>query len=55
MKRVEFTFYDWPEFEKFLNQLPNKDAAKLLTIISKIERKLLRGEQNLFEGGEDSE
>ena len=37
MKRIEFDYYDWNEFEKFLDSLPTKDAAKLVTIIRKIE------------------
>ncbi len=37
MKRIEFEYYDWPEFEAFLNQLPSKDAAKLYATINNIE------------------
>jgi phage-related protein len=37
MKRIEFDYYDWNEFEKFLDSLPTKDVAKLVTIIRKIE------------------
>ena len=37
MKVIEFDFYNWGEFEEYLNSLPNKDAAKLLAIIDKIE------------------
>ncbi len=37
MKPIEFDYYDWQEFERFLDQLPDKDAAKLLATIQKIE------------------
>lgn len=37
MKKLEFEFYDWPEFKDFLDKLPNKDAAKLTAIINNIE------------------
>lgn len=37
MKKIEFDYYDWDEFEHFLNHLPTKDAVKLVTIIRKIE------------------
>lgn len=37
MKIIEFDYYNWSEFEAYLDDLPDKDAAKLLAIISKIE------------------
>lgn len=37
MKRLEFEYYNWSEFETFLNQLPSKDAAKLYATINNIE------------------
>ena len=37
MKKIQFDYYDWDEFEHFLNQLPSKDAAKLVVTIQKIE------------------
>lgn len=37
MKVVEFDYYDWNEFESYLNDLPDKDAAKLLAVINNIE------------------
>lgn len=39
MKVLEFDYYDWDEFEKYLDSLPDKDAAKLLATIDKIEEK----------------
>lgn len=30
-------YYDWDEFESFLDSLPDKDAAKLLAVINNIE------------------
>lgn len=37
MKVIEFDFYDWDEFEDYLDSLPDKDAAKLLAVINNIE------------------
>lgn len=37
MKKIEFDYYDWVEFKLFLEQLPDKDAAKLVATIQKIE------------------
>lgn len=37
MKKIEFDYYDWDEFKLFLEQLPDKDAAKLVATIQKIE------------------
>ena len=35
MKKIEFDYYDWQEFENFLDQLLDKDAAKLVVTYSK--------------------
>lgn len=32
----EFSFYDWAEFAKYLDSLPDDDAAKLTLTIEKI-------------------
>ena len=37
MKKLEFDYYDWNEFKHFLDQLPDKDAAKLIATIQNIE------------------
>jgi hypothetical protein len=37
MKKLRFSYYDEKEFQEFLDQLPNKDAVKLITIIQNIE------------------
>ncbi|GEO70143.1 type II toxin-antitoxin system RelE/ParE family toxin [Levilactobacillus acidifarinae] len=37
MKTLEFSYYDWPEFESYLDILSDKDAAKLVETIKKIE------------------
>lgn len=37
MKKIEFEYYNWQEFEQFLNQLPIKEAAKLVVTIQNIE------------------
>ena len=37
MEKVQFDYYDWNEFEQFLNHLPDKDAAKLIATIQNIE------------------
>lgn len=37
MKIIEFEYYDWPEFEAYLDSLSDKDAAKLLAVIGNIE------------------
>lgn len=37
MKVIEFDYYDWNEFKKYLDSLPDKDAAKLLSVINNIE------------------
>jgi len=35
---MEFQYYDWEEFKKFLNSLPNKDATELTELIFKIQK-----------------
>ena len=30
---MEFSYYDWNEFKHFLDQLSDKDAAKLIATI----------------------
>lgn len=37
MKVIEFDYYDWNEFKKYLDSLPDKDTAKLLAVINNIE------------------
>jgi hypothetical protein len=37
MKKMEFDYYDWNEFKQFLDQLPDKDAAKLIATIQNIK------------------
>lgn len=37
MKKLFFDYYDWAEFQRFLDSLPSKDAVKLTKLISKIE------------------
>lgn len=37
MKVIEFDYYDWNEFEEYLDSLPDKDTAKLLAVINNIE------------------
>ena len=37
MKKLVFDYYDWAEFQRFLDSLPSKDAVKLTKLISKIE------------------
>ncbi|TPR42311.1 type II toxin-antitoxin system RelE/ParE family toxin [Apilactobacillus micheneri] len=37
MKSIIFSYYDWEEFESFLDRLPVKDAVKLSDRIQKIE------------------
>lgn len=37
MKKIEFSYYDWNEFKNFLDQLSDKDAAKLIATIQNIE------------------
>lgn len=59
MKIIEFNYYDWTEFENYLNTLSDKDAAKLLAVINNIEEQGLaiaerqkwtkKLEQNLYE------
>ena len=34
---MEFSYYDWNEFKNFLDQLSDKDAAKLIATIQNIE------------------
>ena len=49
MEKFEFDYYDWAEFEQFLNQLPDKDAAKLIATIQNIENNgLLVAERQLW-------
>ncbi|KRM91872.1 type II toxin-antitoxin system RelE/ParE family toxin [Fructilactobacillus florum] len=38
-KKFKFDYYDYPKFEKFLDSLNDKDAAKLVVRISEIENK----------------
>ena len=48
MEKFEFDYYDWAEFEQFLDQLPDKDAAKLIATIQNIENNgLLVAERQL--------
>lgn len=42
MKNITFDYYNWDEFKAFLDALPSRDAAKLVTTISKIEEYGLR-------------
>lgn len=37
MKVIEFDYYDWNEFEEYLDSLSDKDATKLLAVINNIE------------------
>ena len=37
MEKFEFDCYDWAEFEQFLDQIPDKYAAKLIATIQNIE------------------
>lgn len=37
MKKIDFDYVNWNEFEHFLDCLPDKDAAKLVSTIQKIE------------------
>lgn len=37
MKKIVFDYYDWNEFKQFLDELPDKDAAKLIATIQNIE------------------
>ena len=39
MKVINFDYYDWDEFEEYLDSLSDKDAAKLLAVINNIEEK----------------
>ena len=49
MKKVEFDYYDWNEFKQFLDQLPDKDAAKLIATIQNIENNgLIIAELQMF-------
>ena len=49
MEKFEFDYYDWAEFEQFLDQLPDKDAAKLIATIQNIENNgLLVAERQLW-------
>ena len=32
-EKIEFSYYDWNEFKNFLDQLSDKDAAKLIETI----------------------
>lgn len=49
MKKVEFDYYDWNEFKQFLDQLPDKDAAKLIATIQNIENNgLIIAERQLW-------
>lgn len=35
---MTFDYYDWAEFESYLNHLPAKDAAKLTQTIANVEK-----------------
>ena len=49
MEKFEFDYQDWAEFEQFLDQLPDKDAAKLIATIQNIENNgLLVAERQLW-------
>jgi len=49
MKRIKFDYYDWNEFKQFLDQLPDKDAAKLISTIQNIENNgLIIAERQLW-------
>lgn len=49
MKRIEFTYYDWNEFKRYLDQLADKDAAKLIATIQNIENNgLIIAERQLW-------
>ena len=37
MEKIKFDYYDWHEFEQFLNHLSDEDAAKLIATIQNIE------------------
>lgn len=37
MKVIELDYYDWDEFEEYLDSLSDKDDAKLLAVINNIE------------------
>ncbi|MHB9953669.1 type II toxin-antitoxin system RelE/ParE family toxin [Ligilactobacillus murinus] len=37
MEKIKFDYYDWREFEQFLNHLSDEDAAKLIATIQNIE------------------
>lgn len=37
MQKLRLSYYDEKEFQEFLDQLPNKDAAKVIIIIQNIE------------------
>ncbi|MGN1284310.1 MAG: type II toxin-antitoxin system RelE/ParE family toxin [Candidatus Limosilactobacillus intestinavium] len=39
MNRFEFEYYDWDEFEAFLEALPDKERVKFTTTIAKVENK----------------
>jgi len=56
MEKFEFDYYDWAEFKQFLDQLPEKDSAKLIATIQNngllvAERQLWvkKLEHNLYE------
>ena len=61
MKKIYFEFINWGEFEKFLENLPNDEAANLLSLLVKIQEqgittsikmkwiKKLRSTKNLYE------
>jgi len=38
MQKIKFEYYDFPEFLKFLDSLQPRDSAKLIEIISKVEK-----------------
>ena len=49
MEKIEFDYYDWNEFKQFLDQLPDKDAAKLIATIQNIENNgLIIAERQLW-------
>ncbi|TPR41266.1 type II toxin-antitoxin system RelE/ParE family toxin [Apilactobacillus micheneri] len=38
MEDIIFNFYNWSEFKSFLDNLPSKDAAKLVSTIQNVEK-----------------
>ncbi|WP_459446800.1 type II toxin-antitoxin system RelE/ParE family toxin [Weissella cibaria] len=48
MEKFEFDYYDWAEFEQFLDQLPDKDAAKLIATIQRALYFQVKGSQYII-------